>query len=447
MDEANRLYLQYLKFVPDDPKVLFNMGTMRMRRASNESNPALKNQIASESLNYFMGVLGSPHPDFETKAHAANNAGLVVANLGQPEKAKQLFDGAQFYLPGYRAPRVNGADVLIFQGEYEKADRILSDIIASDLELAGPQFCRGLIALAHGDFRRGWLDYRARFYMRSFKSKMVETDRPLWDGEDLAGKTLLISTEQGWGDAIQFIRYADVVKAAHPQSRIVFAIDGSMHSLLRGVRGLDAVVPDHLTDEFKALALEFDYHVPLMHLPDICGTTLETIPAQCPYIHPQEDWINLPLNPTDKKKIGIVWAGSPIHGKDRFRSMLPSQFQRFIDAAPHCQFYSLQCGPRAHEAESLRNCIDLAPLIHEWTQTATAIQQMDLVVCVDTAVAHLAGALGVPAWILLPSSPDFRWMLGRSDSPWYPCARLFRQSLRNDWESVIEQVREELRKL
>ncbi len=141
-----------------------------------------------------------------------------------------------------------------------------------------------------------------------------------------------------------------------------------------------------------------------------------------------------------KKKIGICFAGSPLHGKDRFRSMQPAQFQRFIDASPGAQFYSLQCGPRAHEVQFLRGCVDLAQFITDWTQTASAILQMDLVITVDTAIAHLAGALGVPTWILLPSSPDWRWLMGRTDSPWYPKARLFRQETRDDWDPVIEAV-------
>lgn len=276
-------------------------------------------------------------------------------------------------------------------------------------------------------------------------------------------KTLIVTTEQGHGDAIQFIRYAGVIKKRYPSCKIYFAIQESMHRLLRGVVGLDGCLPDHLTPEFAAACPPFDYHAPLLHLPDICGTTLETIPGECPYILPQPDWIHLPLDadmtvgvmpdregravesspasgPSRTRRIGLCWAGSPLHGKDKWRSMRPAQFQRFIDAAPGAQFYSLQCGPRAAEVGFLRGCEDLAQFITDWTQTATAILQMQLVITVDTAIAHLAGALGVPCWILLPSSPDWRWFLQREDSPYYPKARLFRQETRDDWEPVIEAV-------
>ncbi len=145
------------------------------------------------------------------------------------------------------------------------------------------------------------------------------------------------------------------------------------------------------------------------------------------------------------RKIGICFAGSPLHGKDKQRSMKPEHFQRFIDAAPDAQFYSLQCGPRAHETEQLTNCVNLPMLIHDWTQTASAILQMDLVISVDTAICHLAGALGVPCWILLPSSPDWRWMITGDLSPWYPRARLFRQEQRGEWEGVIQKVCEALK--
>ncbi len=145
------------------------------------------------------------------------------------------------------------------------------------------------------------------------------------------------------------------------------------------------------------------------------------------------------------KKIGICWKGSPLHGKDRWRSMQPGQFQRIIDSAPQHKFYSLQCGPFAYETESLKPCVNLPQHIYDWTQTAHAMLQMDLVISIDSAPAHLAGALGVPCWILLPSSPDWRWFLSRGDTPYYPKSRLFRQETRDDWEPVIQQVCEALK--
>ncbi len=143
---------------------------------------------------------------------------------------------------------------------------------------------------------------------------------------------------------------------------------------------------------------------------------------------------------TAVKKIGLVFAGSPRHGKDAWRSIEPEAFQPLIDSHPECTFYSLQCGPRADECSRIRNVIDLAPTITDWTDTAQAILQLDLVISVDTAVVHLAGALGKPVWMLTPFSPDFRWMLTREDSAWYPHLKLFRQEKTGDWSPVLERI-------
>lgn len=425
--EAERIYWQYLALVPDDPKVLFNMGALRQHAIKFEKDVVKLHQLCIEAVAFYADAVGSRHFENETKSDALNNHALIMSRMGFPEKAKIALHLALQMNPDNRAARLNFADLLVFEGDFEAADREFFEIINSDPNSAGAQFSRSMILLLTGDIRRGFMEYRARFRVASFPSKILATDKPLWAGQPLDGKTLCITQEQGWGDALMFIRYAGEIKSRWPQSRVVFAVAESLHRLGLGTVGLDACLPDHLTPEFAALAPEFDFHAPLLHLPDILGTTLETIPADCPYILPQPDWLNLPLEPTNKRRVGLCWAGSPIHGKDKWRSMKPEQFQQFIDAAPHLQFYSLQCGPRAHEVQSMTGCVDLAQHIHDWTQTASAILQMDLVISVDTAIAHLAGALGVPCWILLPLSPDFRWMLGREDSPWYPKARLFRQ--------------------
>ena len=438
-DEAERWYLQYLAHAPDDPKVLFNLGAIQQIRLKSEKDIAKVQALSVAAMDYYASAILSPEVEPEMKANALNNSGLILTNLGYPEKAKISFHLALQMFPEHRAARVNFADILVFEGEYDAADREFFEIINSDPNSAGAQFSRAMILLLTGDIRRGFREYRARFRVPSFPSKILMSDKPMWDGESLDGKTLCITQEQGWGDAIQFIRYAYPIKERWPGARIVFAVADTMHALLRGTIGLDDCIA-HPPPEPH----EFDYHVPLMHLPDIMGTTLDTVPSRTPYIVPREDWIQLALEPTDKPRIGLCWAGSPIHGKDKWRSMKPEQFQQFIDAAPHCQFYSLQCGPRAHEVEGMTGCVNLAQYISDWTQTATAMLQMQLVITVDTAIAHLAGALGIPCWILLPSSPDFRWMLTREDTPWYPKARLFRQTVKGSWSTPIAQIISEL---
>lgn len=437
---ANTLLREYVDHVPTDPKALFNLGALRQPLIANESDPVRIHQLRAEAIEFYSRAIESPEPDSATKSDCCNNSGLIMGAIGHPEKAKIFFHLALQLNPQNRAARLNYADILVHEGEYEEADRQFFEIINSDPNSAGAQFSRSMILLLMGDIRRGFQEYRARFSVRSCKSKILQTEKPMWEGASLNGKTLILTLEQGWGDQIMFARYFELIKARFPNARVLFSCSGCMHGLLAACKGLDGCLPDHLTDEFKAECPEFDYHLPLLHLPDVFRTSLETIPANIPYIIPRPNWQELKLEPTEKRKIGIVWAGSPTHGKDKFRSMEPAQFQRFIDAAPGSQFYSLQCGLRAHEVLQLNGCVDLARHITDWTHTASVLAQLDLVISVDTAVAHLAGAMGVPVWILLPSSPDWRWMLGRADSPWYPKARLFRQPTKGDWDTPINEI-------
>ncbi len=295
MAEAEKHWREYLRHVPNDPKVLFNMGVARQFAAKGLKDIAEINRLQGEAIGFYCDAIESPHPEPETKADCLNNQGLLLAKMGHPEKAKICFHIALQLWPEHRAARLNFADVLVFEGEYDAADKEFFEVINSDPQSAGAQFCRSMICLVTGDLKRGFRDYRARFKVASFPSKIMATDKPMWDGEPLDGKTLIITLEQGFGDHIQFIRYAGEIKKRYPASRVLFSVGDSMHRLLRGVVGLDGCLPDHLTPEFAAACPPFDYHAPLLHLPDICGTTLETIPGECPYILPQPDWIHLPL--------------------------------------------------------------------------------------------------------------------------------------------------------
>lgn len=458
MEQAEVCYRAYIEKAPDDPQCLFNLAVLAHTRLKAEKDFQAAHALRVAAMEYYARAILSPEVDLETKANALNNSGLLLLHLGHPEKAKISFHLALQICPEHRAARLNFADVLVHDGDFDAADREFFEVINSDPNSAGAQFSRSMILLLMGDIRRGFREYRARFRVPSFPSKIMQTEKPMWQGEDLSGRTLIITLEQGFGDHIQFIRYAGEIKRKWPASRILFSVGDSMHALMAGCVGLDGCVPDHLTSEFAAANLEFDFHAPLLHLPDILGTTLETIPARCPYILPHPDWpsFDLPTKPgfdrdgiehDDCKRIGLVWAGSPMHGKDRFRSIEPELFQPLIDSAPDCQFYALQCGPRAGEAERLRGIIDLAPHISEWTDTAQALLKLDLLISVDTACVHLAGALDRNVWMLTPFSPDWRWMLGCEDSPWYPRLRLFRQPERGDWATPLARTASELQKL
>lgn len=445
-EEATRLYEEYIQHAPTDPQVLFNLGALRQQAAWLATDYAAMHQIAGEAIAYYARAIESPEIETDTKADCLNNHGLIMCKLGFPEKGKIAFHYATQLNPNHRAARLNFADVLVHEGDYDTADKEFAEIIAMDPNSAGAQFSRSMVLLSLGEIARGFRDYRSRFAVRSFPSKMMQTDKPLWDGQDLNGKTLIISTEQGFGDQIQFIRYADLIKERWPESKALFSGSDVLKKLFQGCRGLDGWVYDHQTPEFKESNPQFDYHIPLLHLPDVMGTTADTIPSKCPYIAPQWTWAPFTLPASEKRKVGLVWAGSPRHGKDKFRSLEPEAFQPIIDAHPEIQFYSLQCGPRCAEVLRLKNIISLAEMIHGWEDTAQAILQMDLVVTVDTAICHLAGALGKPVWTLIPSSPDWRWQLSRTDSPWYKTMRLWRQQTRGDWQPVLNAINKELSK-
>ena len=212
-----------------------------------------------------------------------------------------------------------------------------------------------------------------------------------------------------------------------------------MHALLSGVYGVDRAVfnPED----------GFDYTCPVMDLPFCTGMKSEADipPAQC--IRTMPDWPPWSLNVGNvlRKRVALVWAGSPTHGKDRARSIPAKLYQPLIDAHPECDFYSLQCGPAQPEIAGLTGVKDLAPDVRNWTDTAQMLTCMDLLVSVDTACVHLAGAVGTPCYMLCPNSPDFRWQLQREDSPWYPKLRLFRQPTKDDWETPIIKITEALK--
>jgi len=425
-DEAEKLWREYLEKVPDDPDVLFNAGVCVMRRAQ---SPAERHEAAE----FFHRVVQCADASMERKADAMNNLGLLMEKVGETEKAFTAYGFALKMFPEHKAALVNHADCLRFFGDYRAADDEYRHVINLDPESAEAHFCSGMVALLLGDYERGWKEYAWRFKTPHFSTKPFETDKPKWQGEPLAGKTLMIREEQGFGDSFQFLRYAAEFKFRHPESRIIFRCQQSLHRLAQGVIGLDGC---ELPDDPHT----FDYWLSLMDSPLIAGTTLENIPpAEC--IRIRDDWPRWSMSATaDKRRVALVWAGSPWHGKDRARSISAAQFQPVIDAHPECQFYSLQCGPKQPEVMELRDVIDLAPQVTNWTDSAQMLKCMDLLISVDTAVVHLAGAVGTPVYMLTPFSPDFRWMLQREDSVWYPKLRLFRQPNKDDWQTPLDRI-------
>ena len=276
------------------------------------------------------------------------------------------------------------------------------------------------------------------------RSPVDRFSQPICDGSDIAGLTILIYVEQGVGDAIQFIRYVPLVTQAC--DKVIIECHRDLSALFQNIEGVKQVMV-----QGEPLP-NFDIQCPLLSLPSVFNTTLKNIPSRVPYISLDsvlvQKWKDRVQHDDSKLRIGLVWSGSPKYKNDRNRSCSLADFAPFSKFAD-ITFYSLQKGKASEQAKNPpegMKLIDCSEDLNDFTDTAALIENLDLVISVDTAVAHLAGAIGNPVWTLLPFAPDWRWMLNREDSPWYPTMRLFRQPSPRDWESVIDSILRELYK-
>jgi len=262
--------------------------------------------------------------------------------------------------------------------------------------------------------------------------------QPRWQGSSLVGKTLFLHSEQGIGDMIQFIRCVKVLSTK--TTKIIVECPKSLHRLFSTIPEINVLVTKEET------LPPFDFYAPLLSLPAILNTTLKTIPANIPYLSIANHTISPIVTQSKVLNIGIVWAGSPTHKNDKNRSINLSFFSA-ITNIHNTQFYSLQVGDRRVDLNQevfTSPIIDAGKHLGNYAETATVINQLDLIITVDTSVAHLAGAMGKPVWVLLPFAPDWRWLLERDDSPWYPTMRLFRQQERGNWTPVFNAVHQAL---
>lgn len=305
-----------------------------------------------------------------------------------------------------------------------------------------PQFhlSLGILLIAMGDFERGWREYEWRWRCPEFS--LPSFHQPIWDGSPLRGRTILLYPDHGMGDTIQFIRYAPIIKRMG--GRVIACCQRPIARVLATCPGIDQLVTEG--DPTPA----FDVYVPLMSLPRILGTTVNTVPADVPYLHADPRLVDRwrdELRPFEGFKIGVAWQGNPQYPNDRDRSFPLSALEP-IARLPGVRLFSLQRGLgreqiEAH-AESL-GLIDLAGRFTDFMDNAAAMRSLDLVIVPDTSLSHLAGSLGVPVWLALCLAPDPRWMTGREDSVWYPRHRLFRQTAPGHWDDVFARMAAELR--
>jgi hypothetical protein len=328
-------------------------------------------------------------------------------------------------------------------GELDASAQSATEAIRLNPTWEDARYNLAVTRLLQGDFARGWADCEARW-----QSRVPRPEYPTrlhWDGSDPAGRRILLHADHGFGDTIHFVRYASLLADRGAQVRL--RCQPELAALLSRVRGIELVVGN------DQAAPAFDVHCPLIALPRLFGTTLQTIPADIPYLaadpKPSSIWRERLSRRPAGLKVGIAWAGSPAFREDRFRSPHLKAFSPLANLSG-VQFFSLQKGPPAEEvllAPSALNIIDWTKEIHDFDDTAALIASLDLVVSSDTAVVHVAGALGKPVWTILHYAPGFFWMVNRDDSPWYPTMRLFRQRTPGDWETVFRRVAEELRSI
>ncbi len=374
-------------------------------------------------------------PDF---APAYGNRANALVELNCPAEALADYDRAIAEKP-YASALVNRGLALNYLNRPDEALESFDRAIALEPELPQGHWNKALLCLALGDFERGWDDYEWRW---RGATELVSRGfaQPQWRGEDLAGKAILLHAEQGFGDSIQFVRYLPMVKAK--AAKVILEVPDSLLPLIGDFAG--GVTMLTRGEAFPA----FDVHCPLMSLPLAFGTTLASIPASVPYLHAPagriEAWRSR-LSGTKRPRVGLVWSGRPDHKNDHNRSVALSRLSPLLSATG-AAFVSLQREYREADLPALEKLpiLRLDAALSDFADTAAVIGELDLVISVDTAVAHLAGAMGKPLWLLLPQIQDWRWMRGRADSPWYPSARLFRQSQIGDWDSVIAAVAQEL---
>ncbi|AFY62703.1 tetratricopeptide repeat protein [Synechococcus sp. PCC 6312] len=386
-EEAQAAYRQGIQVEPTYPHTYYNLGK------SFQSQDRLEEAI----LTYQRCIQIDP-----SYAMAYNNMGLAFYDLGQVE-------------PSLRA--------------YEKALEI-------DPSYANGHQNYSLALLLAGNYAQGWQEYEWRWRAKGPDNRPPRPfTQPIWDGQDLNGKTILIHSEQGFGDTIQFVRYATI--AAAKGGRVIVECQGPLVSLVRTVPGVAAVIPR------GADLPDFDTHAATLSLPYILKTTVETIPNQVPYL--RADVVSLPL-PTPQKpvrlKVGIAWAGSPGNRNDHRRSC-PLHHWLPLFNLPDVEFYNLYKGPRLREMHTLFHegkVQNLSERMRTFADTAALMAQLDLIISVDSSPVHLAGALGKPAWLLLSCASDWRWLQNRTDSPWYPTVRMFRQARSQDWDTVMAEV-------
>jgi len=427
IDAGIDAYREALRLQPDYPQAHYNRG------------------VALADKGLFTDAIEAYRRALELKPaywQAMVNLGVALAETGQTDEAIAIYCAALRVKPGDADAYTNLGNALRGRNRPDEAIAAYEQAIRFKPELAEAHWNLATLLLIRGDFERGQKEFEWRWRWKDFPTRPRPFAQPLWDGGELNGRTILLWHEQGLGDTIQFIRYAPLV--AGRGGRVIVQCPPELARLMKSVAGIAQVVTGEPLPPF-------DVHCPMMSLPLAIATRVESIPANLPYlsIDPilKKQWRKKISLCTGRIKVGLVWAGSSTNRKDALRSISFSQFAP-LAKIPNVTFFSLQKGNAAGQCANVPSgmeLIDLTGELHDFADTAALVSHLDLVIAVDTAVAHLAGALGKQVWTLIPFGPDWRWLLDREDSPWYPTMRLFRQSKARDWDDVIERVGEAMK--
>jgi tetratricopeptide (TPR) repeat protein len=389
-----------------------------------------------------------------TDADVCNAIGDALQLRALYDEALQWFDRALALRENFIEAMLNKAFSLRHLHRFRESFAIYDEVKAIDPDNIIADWNLANLHLLTGNFEIGWAQREVRWKMPMFTGQYPKFSQPMWLGDEaieggIEGKTILVQCDQGFGDTIQLVRYMPMLAARG--ARVILVVEDALHALLVGMPGVVACLKKSAATVDTLPS--FDMHCPMMRLPLAFGTRLDTIPAgrgyvPAPALEPVQVWqerLQQRLGPHDRLRVGVVWSGNPGHKNDHNRSITLAAYEPLLGTG--AAFVSLQKDPRPDDRATLDrrgDIVDLTADLTDFADTAALISCLDLVITVDTAVAHLAGALGRPTWLLLPYMPDWRWLLDREDSPWYPTVRLFRQGADRDYAKVIDRVRAEL---
>jgi tetratricopeptide (TPR) repeat protein len=428
-DDAIAAYRQALALRPAHPEALNGLAiSLQGKGRLNEAIETYRQALALR-------------PDFP---EALSSLGTALRKINRLDEAVASFERALVLRPGFMEAQTNLANTFVDVGRVDEAIALLRSALTKDPEQPDAHWSLGNALLLSGNFREGWAEHEWRRQHRRFQGRQIDQALRDWTGEDLGNRHILLHAEQGYGDAIQFVRYAPLV--AQRGGRVLLGCPPEMLELLGSVPGVERIIT-----RFEDAPRTLDLHCSLMSLPHVFGTTVQTIPARVPYLFPAQakvEYWRERMTDERRLKVGLVWQGRAEHADDANRS-IPLRRWAPLVGVDGVSFYSLQkWRPPASENQSLPELplIDWTSDMPNFADTAAFITNLDLVIAVDTAVAHLSGALGKRTWVMIPFAPDFRWMLRREDNPWYPSMRLFRQPRRMEWDEPIQRVAAELRR-